>query len=91
MLVVNGACLTSKILQDRYLAKLMARKRIGFAICYITFKTRFSFKEHMKSGAHLLAPGPAGVKVGFMGEFILFLGGISVAGDEDTFPASTVT
>ena len=29
--------------------------------CYITFKKRISFKEHMKRGAHLMAPGPAGV------------------------------
>ena len=57
MLVVHGASRPSKILQDRYLAKLMARRRISFAICYITFKTRISFEEHMKRGAHLLAPG----------------------------------
>ena len=44
----------------------------------------------MKSGTHLLAPGPAGVKGGFMGELMLLLDGISV-GDEDIFPASTVT
>ena len=43
MLVVHGASRPSKILQDRYLAKLMARRRI-------------SFEEHMKMGAHLLAP-----------------------------------
>ena len=56
MLVVHGAGCPSKILQDRYLAKLMARRRISFAICYITFKTRISFKEHMKRCDHLLAP-----------------------------------
>jgi hypothetical protein len=28
--------------------------RISFVICYITFKTRISFKEHMKRGANLL-------------------------------------
>ena len=39
MLVVHGASRPSKILQDRYLAKLMANRRISFAICYITFKT----------------------------------------------------
>ena len=50
MLVVPGAGGPSKILQDIYLAKLMARRRISFAVCYITFKTRFSFKEYVKSG-----------------------------------------
>ena len=90
MLVVHGAGRPSKILQNRYLAKLMACRRMSFAICYITFKTRISFKEHMKSGTHLLAPGPAGVEGRFMGEFMLLLDGISM-GDEDTFPASAVT
>ena len=37
MLVVHGAGSPSKILQNRYLAKLMARMRISFAICYINF------------------------------------------------------
>ena len=58
ILVVHGASRPSKILQYRYLAKLMAHRRICFAICYITFKTRISFKEHMKRGAHMLAPVP---------------------------------
>ena len=89
MLVVHRAGRPSKILQDRYLAKLMARRRIIFAICYITIKTKFSFKEHMKSGSHLLAPRTAGVKARFVEEFMLLLDGNSV-GDEDTFPASTV-
>ena len=40
-------------------------------------------------GAHLQAPGPAGVEGGFVEEFILLLDVISI-GDEDTFPASTV-
>ena len=31
----------------------MARRRISFAICYITFKNRISLKEDMKMGAHL--------------------------------------
>ena len=53
-----------QILQERYLVMLMARKRISFAICYITFKTRFSFKEHMRSGAPVLAPGPSGFQGG---------------------------
>ena len=69
-----------KILQDRYLAMLMVRRRISFAVCYITFKTRISFKEHMKKGAHLLAPGPASVKGGFVREFMLLLDGRSVWG-----------
>ena len=51
---------------------------------------RFSFNEQIKSGAHLLAPGPAGVKGGFVGEFLLLLDGKSVA-YEDTLPSSTVT
>ena len=58
----------------------MACRRTSFAICYITFKTRISFKEHMKKGAHLLAPGPASVEGAFMREFMLLLDGISVEG-----------
>ena len=46
MLVVHGASRPSKILQDKYLAKLMERRMISFFICYIAFKTRF--KKHMK-------------------------------------------
>ena len=72
MLVVHGAGRPSKILQDRYMG-------------YITFKTRFSFKKHKKSGAHLMATEPACVKSGFWGKFMLLLGGNSV-GDEDTLP-----
>ena len=34
----------------------------------------------MKRGAHLQAPGPAGVLGGFEREFMLFLDGISVGG-----------
>ena len=48
MLVVHGASRPSKILQDRYLAKLMALRWISFVICYIAFKTRISFKKHMQ-------------------------------------------
>ena len=51
-----------------------------FAICYITFKTKISFKEHMKRGAHLLAPGLAGVEGRFVREIMLLLDGISVGG-----------
>ena len=69
-----------KILQDRYLAKLMARRRLSFGICYITFKTRISSKKHIKRGAHLLAPGPADVKGGFVRQFMWLLDGISVGG-----------
>ena len=53
---------------------------ISFVIFYITFKTRISFKEHMKGGAHLLAPGPAGVEGRFVKEIMLLLYGISVGG-----------
>ena len=49
-------------------------------LCYITFKTRISFKEHMKRGAHLLAPGPAGVEGRFVREIISLLDGIPVGG-----------
>ena len=73
MLVVHGASRPSKILQDRYLAKLMARRRTSFAICYITFKTRIRFKEHLKKGAHLRAPGPASVEDGFVKDLMLLL------------------
>ena len=90
MLVVHGASRPSNILQDRYLAKLMARRWISCAVHYITFMTRFSFKELMKSGAYLLANGPAGVKVMIGWEFMLVLD-ISSVGDEDTFPAITGT
>ena len=78
MLVVHEASRPSKLLQDRYLAKLMARRSISFAICYIIFKTRISFIENMKRGAHLLAPGPEDIKGGFVREFMLLLDGISV-------------
>ena len=57
MLVVHGASLPPKILQDRYPAKLMACRRTSFVIRYIAFKTRIRFKKHMKRGAHLMAPG----------------------------------
>ena len=60
--------------------KLYVHQRISFVICYITFKTRISFKEHMQRGAHLLAHGPAGVKGRFVKEIILLLDGISVGG-----------
>ena len=40
--VVNGASRPVKILQDRYMAKLMALRRIGFGICHITIKPRIS-------------------------------------------------
>ena len=80
MVVVHGASRPSNILQDRYLAKLMACRRINFAIYYIAFKTRISFKKHMKRGAYLLAPGPEDVKGRFVREFMLLLHGISVGG-----------
>ena len=71
---------SKKILQDRYLVKLYAHQRISFVICYITFKMRISFKEHIKRGAHLLAPGPAGVEGRFEKEIMFLLDGISVGG-----------
>ena len=77
MLVVHGAGPHSEILQERYLAKLMAHRRISCAICHITFKTWFSFKEHMKSGANLLKIEPAGDKGRFVEEFMLLLDGRS--------------
>ena len=80
MLVVHGASRLSKILQDKYLSKLMARGKISFVICYIAFKPRISFNKHMKRGAHLMAPEPEDVKVGFVREFMLLLVGISVGG-----------
>ena len=58
----------------------MARRRISFVICYIAFKTRISFKKHMKRGAHLLAPRPAGIEGRFVREIMLLQDGISVEG-----------
>ena len=69
VLVVHWASCPSKILQDIYLAKLMAHIRISFVICDITFQTRISFKKHMKRGAHLFAPGPEDVEGGLGGKF----------------------
>ena len=80
MFVVHGASHLKKVLQDRYLDKLKAHQRINFVICYITFKARISFKEHMKRGAHLLAPGPTGVESWFVREIMLLLDRISVGG-----------
>ena len=80
MFVLNEKTCSSKILQDRYLAKLTAHRRISFAICYITFKARINIKDHMKRVAHVLATGPAGVEGGFVGELMLLLDGISVTG-----------
>ena len=37
-------------------------------------------KEHMKRGAHILAPGPAGVEGRFVKGIMLLLDGISVGG-----------
>ena len=62
MLVVHGPGYPSKILQDRYLAKLMGREKISFAIGYITLMIRFSFREQMDSVAYLPAPGLGGVR-----------------------------
>ena len=78
MLVVHGASHPLKKLQDIYLAKLMSHRMISFVFCYIAFKTRISFKKHMKRDAHLLAPGPEDVEGGFVREFMLLLGWISL-------------
>ena len=40
----------------------MACRRISFVICYMAFKTKISFKKHMKRVAHLLAPLPDDVE-----------------------------
>ena len=58
----------------------MECRRISLAVCYISLKTRIRFKEHIKRGAHLLAPGPVGVKGRFGREIMLLLDGISVGG-----------
>ena len=80
MLKDHRASRLKKILQDRYLVKVLAHQRISFVIFYITFKTRMSFKEYLKRGAHLLAPGPAGVEDRLVRKIMLVLDGISVGG-----------
>ena len=35
----------------------MGHRRTSLDMCYITFKIRISFREHMKKGAHLMASG----------------------------------
>ena len=75
-------------LQDRYSARVRARRKISCATCYITFGTNYSFKNHMKKkhgGSQLLAPGPAGAEGGFAGEFMMVLDGRAM-GDEDALP-----
>ena len=47
--------------------KIPGQVDISLAICYITFQTRFSFKQQRKGVAHRLAPGTAGVEGGFVG------------------------
>ena len=66
--------------KDRYLVKMKAHRRISFVVSYITFKTRISFQEHLKGGAHLLALGPAGVEGRFVRKIMLLLDEISVGG-----------
>ena len=70
----------SVCLSPFFVAKLMVRRRISYLICYITFKRMLSFKEQIKSYTHLLAPGPAGFKGGFVRKFMLLLDGISMDG-----------
>ena len=88
MVVVHGAGRPSQLLQDRYSARVRARRKITCATCYITFGTKYSFKDHMKKkhgGSQLLAPGPAGAEGGFAGEFMVVLDGRAM-GDEDALP-----
>ena len=88
MLVIHGAGRPSRMLQDRYSARVSARRKITCATCYITFDTNYSFKEHMKKkhgGSQLLAPGPAGADGGFGGEFMLVLDGRAM-GDGEALP-----
>ena len=80
ILVVHGASHPLEVLQDGYLTKLVAHRRLSFVICYIALKTRISFNRDMKRGAHLLAPGPEDVKSGFVRKFMLLLDVISVGG-----------
>ena len=75
MLVVHEASRPSKMMQDKYLVKLIAHRRICFVIRYIAFKTRISFTKNVKRG-----PGPEDVKGEFAMEFMLLLDGISVVG-----------
>ena len=58
-------------------------------MCYITFKTRFTFKEPMKSNTRLLAPGPTGAKKGFAGQLLVVLDRSSV-GDKDIFASKYI-
>ena len=77
VLVVRRFDRPSEILQDRCLAKLMARSWIRCAVYYITFKTSFSCKEHMKSDAHMMETGSGDVNGRFIGEFMVLLDGSS--------------
>ena len=60
--------------------EVISNQTISFVICYIIFKTRINFREHMNRGAHLLATGPAGFEGRFVREIMLLLEGISVEG-----------
>ena len=86
MMVVHGAGRPSKMLHDRYSARVRASRKISCATCYITFSIKYSFKEHMQKkhgGTQLLAPRPAGAEGGFAGEFMVVLDG-RAGGDQDT-------
>ena len=63
---------------------MIAQRWFRCTVCYITFKTRFMFKGHMKNGTHLPPTGPEGVEGIFGREFILLL-------DEEIFSATAVT
>ena len=65
---------------------MIAQRWFRCTVCYITFKTRFMFKGHMKNGTHLPPTGPEGVEGIFGREFIMFL-----LLDEDIFSATAVT
>ena len=78
MLVVFGAGVPSKPL-------LMARRRISCVTCYITFKTRFSFMEHVESSVCPLAPVPVGAEGRFGGDFMVVLDRSGVGDLDITF------
>ena len=62
------------------ISKKYCKTDIWLSCRHITIKTRISFKERMKRGAHLLAPGPACVEGRFVREIMFLLDGISVGG-----------
>ena len=65
-------------------SRVMARRRISYVSCYISFKKSFSLMRHMESSVCQLSPGPGGAEGGVAGEFMLVLDRSGV-GDQDTF------